>query len=489
VSELPDSWAMGTISDLVDVAPKSHCTDSTVVGFVPMNRMGKTFRDIPTFETRKWSEVKKGYTHFADGDVLVARITPCFENGKAGIARGLPNGLGAGSTEYVVLRPKVGVATSEYVLARLKTDEFLFAGARAMTGAVGQQRVPKSVIESYPVPIAPFPEQQRISLKLTALLADVDACRERLDRVPQILKKFREAVLEAAVSGRLTEEWRIAQAIDLDAWSTASVESLCTTTFDGPFGSHLKSSDYSDSGIRVVRLENIGHLQFRGELQTFVTRTKYRKLQKHALLKDDVVFSSFVDEVVRVCLIPESLGPAINKADCFCLRISADKASPKFVAYRLATPTTYSDFAAMVRGVTRPRVNISHLKKYEIAVPPIGEQIEIVRRVDNLFEIADSLQRRYLDTVKQVEKLTPSVLAKAFRGELVPQDPNDEPAGEMLERIRIQKENDSTSDRPRRNTTGGSASNRAEVGGHAPAVDGALGKPGRVGTADSVVAD
>ena len=256
----------------------------------------------------------------------------------------------------------------------------------------------------------------------------------QLDRVSRILKKFREAVLEAAVSGRLTEEWK--QSMAGETWTSSSINDLCSTTFDGPFGSHLKSADYSASGIRVVRLENIGHLQFRGDLQTFISRAKYRSLERHTLLKDDVIFSSFVDEEVRVCLVPESLGLAINKADCFCLRIAPEKAIPQFVAFRLATSDTYSDMKAMVRGVTRPRINISHLKGYAITVPPILEQAEIVRRVDELFAIADRLQRRYENVFSQVEMLTPSVLAKAFRGELVPQDPNDEPTAEMLERVR-----------------------------------------------------
>jgi len=290
------------------------------------------------------------------------------------------------------------------------------------------------------VPIPPGPEQTRIADKLDSLIEQIRHCRERIDRVPQILKRFREGVLEAAVSGRLTEEWR--QRTAGSTWTSSSINDLCRTTFDGPFGSNLKSADYSASGIRVVRLENIGHLQFRGDLQTFISCTKYRSLEKHTLLKDDVVFSSFVDEEVRVCLVPESLGPAINKADCFCLRIAPEKAIPQFVAYRLATPDTYSDMKAMVRGVTRPRINISHLKGYAIGVPPILEQAEIVRRVNELFAIADRMKRRFEDVSLQVENLTPSVLTKAFRGELVPQDTNDEPAGEMLEQFRIKPEAD-----------------------------------------------
>jgi type I restriction enzyme S subunit len=202
------------------------------------------------------------------------------------------------------------------------------------------------------------------------------------------------------------------------SWSSTSIASLCATAFDGPFGSNLKSADYSESGVRVVRLENIGHLHFREQLRTFITRAKYRSLAKNTLFENDVVFSSFVDEEVRVCLIPRALGLAINKADCFCLRIDRAKALPQFIAYRLATPDTYADFRGMVRGVTRPRINISHLKKYAIAVPPISEQLRIVKSLDSLIGSVDKCRAR-LDRVRQIlMKFREAVLEAAVTGRL-----------------------------------------------------------------------
>jgi type I restriction enzyme S subunit len=201
-------------------------------------------------------------------------------------------------------------------------------------------------------------------------------------------------------------------------WSSTSIENLCKTIFDGPFGSNLKSADYSESGVRVVRLENIGHLEFREELRTFIPRAKYLGLAKHALLEDDIVFSSFVDENVRVCLIPKALGVAINKADCFCLRINREKALPRFVAYHLATADTYADIREMVRGVTRPRINISHLKKYEIRVPPIGKQLRIVEKLDSAMGLIKNCRAR-LDRVSQIlRKFREAVLEAAVSGRL-----------------------------------------------------------------------
>jgi type I restriction enzyme S subunit len=146
VSELPPNWALARVGDLVELGPKNDCPDGTEVGFVPLQRLGVDYRSRHTFEPRPWAAVKKGYTHFADGDVLLARITPSFENGKAGIMRGLLNGIGAGSTEYFVCRPIEGVLLPEYLLAHFKTPEFLRDGEQVMSGAVGQQRVPKQYV-------------------------------------------------------------------------------------------------------------------------------------------------------------------------------------------------------------------------------------------------------------------------------------------------------------------------------------------------------
>jgi type I restriction enzyme S subunit len=291
--------------------------------------------------------------------------------------------------------------------------------------------------DAYQVDIVlpPQTEQKRIADKLDAILAQVNACRERLDRVPAILKCFRQAVLAAATSGTLTEEYREDQV--LDDWQTASVEAVASEVFDGPFGSNLKSKDYSEAGVRVVRLENIGWLNFIADKETFIPREKYEVLRKHTLRAKDVLFSSFIAEEVRVCLLPDELSEqAINKADCFCVRTDPSVCLPEFLALRLACHSTFLALEQEVHGATRPRINLRQLKEFTFELPPLSEQREIVRCVEALFTSADRLEDRYSAARAQVERLTPALLAKAFCGELVPQDPNDEPASVLLERIR-----------------------------------------------------
>jgi type I restriction enzyme S subunit len=311
--------------------------------------------------------------------------------------------------------------------------------------------VETKLLERLLLPLAPLNEQRRIAAKLDTTLAAVDACRQRLDGVAAILKRFRQAVLAAATSGELTREWREERGFFTESWSQASVIDISDQVFDGPFGSNLKSEDYTTQGFRVVRLENISHLHFQEEKRTFVSSEKFALLQKHVLFENDILFSSFVDEDVRTCLLPSALsGMSINKADCFCIRVNRNLCLPGFVVSVLSCRTTFRSLDGLVHGATRPRINLKQLKSLSIALPSLQEQYQILRRQEQLFTLANQLETRLTAARKIVDRLTPALLAKAFRGELVPQDPNDEPASVLLERIRAARQAEATAAKPLR---------------------------------------
>jgi type I restriction enzyme S subunit len=343
VSGLPPNWVLARVGDLVELGPKNDCPDDTEVGFVPLQRLGVDYRSRHTFEPKPWSIVKKGYTHFADGDVLLARITPSFENGKAGIVRDLPNGIGAGSTEYFVCRPLKGVLLPEYLLAHFKTPQFLRDGEQVMSGAVGQQRVPKQYVLDSELRLAPFNEQKRIADKLDAVLAQVDACRERLDRVPAILKRFRQTVLTAAAAGKLTEEWREAHDVSLISKAkesvTASREGLppgwwwsCPEEIKareryslaiGPFGSNLKVKDYRPTGVPLVFVKEIRTRNFGGLGTKFISEEKALELAAHTISGGDLLITKMGDPPGDTAIYPKGAPDAVITADCIKLRVRA----------------------------------------------------------------------------------------------------------------------------------------------------------------------
>lgn len=172
--ELPAGWKWLSLAQVAFVNPRNAAADSLEVSFVPMAYIGTRFDDQHGQEPRLWGELKQGFTHFAEGDIGVAKITPCFENGKACVFSNLVNGLGAGTTELHVVRPITGTLDPRYVLAYLKSPQFLLVGETKMTGTAGQKRLPKDFVEANPFPLPPLAEQRRIVAKVDELMALCD---------------------------------------------------------------------------------------------------------------------------------------------------------------------------------------------------------------------------------------------------------------------------------------------------------------------------
>jgi len=210
-SELPEGWKFVSFEDVLEINPSKPPKDivppDTSVAFVPMPAVDAVSGEITEPEIRPISEVRKGYTAFRNDDVIFAKITPCMENGKAAVARNLLNNLGFGSTEFIVFRSK-GAILPDYLYHYIRQESYRKLAESNMTGSVGQKRVPKDFVQNSFIPLPSLPEQHRIVSAIEALFARLDATNEKLDRVPEIMKKFRQSVLAAACDGRLTEDWR-----------------------------------------------------------------------------------------------------------------------------------------------------------------------------------------------------------------------------------------------------------------------------------------
>ena len=205
---------------------------------------------------------------------------------------------------------------------------------------------------------------------------------------------------------------------DAGQWRYTAVADVAITVFDGPFGSNLKTSDYTSEGVRVMRLENIGHLRLFSDKEAYVSLGKYEGLKRHTLEPNDILFSSFIDDKIRVCLFPGLPTIAINKSDCFCIRVDLSRCSPQFLMYRLACRSTFEQLEATVHGATRPRISLSQLKATEFGLPPLPEQRRIVAKIDSL-SAKSKRARDHLDHIPRlVEKYKQAILAAAFRGEL-----------------------------------------------------------------------
>jgi len=177
------------------------------VSFVPMAAVSDTLGEIETPQVRPYGQIKRGFTHFQTGDVIFAKITPCMENGKMAVARGLKNGVGFGSSEFHVIRPHEFVSR-DFLFYFLVRSDFRKEAERNMTGSAGQRRVPTTYIKEATLPLPPLNEQRRIVEKIEELFTKLDAGVWSLEQARTQLKSYRRSVLKAAVEGELSREWR-----------------------------------------------------------------------------------------------------------------------------------------------------------------------------------------------------------------------------------------------------------------------------------------
>jgi type I restriction enzyme S subunit len=177
--QLPKSWAVAKIGDVYTINPRNSADDKTEAGFVPMTNIHDGYNNSFSFELRNWGAIKTGFTHFRNGDIVVAKISPCLENRKSAVISGLPNGIGAGTTELHVFRQKN--INPLYGLMFFKTNNFIQSCTSSFNGAVGQQRVSTKVITDLEIPIPPIAEQQRIVDKVNELFTILDGIQNSLD--------------------------------------------------------------------------------------------------------------------------------------------------------------------------------------------------------------------------------------------------------------------------------------------------------------------
>jgi type I restriction enzyme S subunit len=460
VRELPAGWVETTLGDItVDRAQRVPATNEQFqyVDIASIDRLTKRItspqllwgRDAPS---RARKEIRAG-------DVLVSMTRPNLN----AVALVPPEfDLQIASTGFDVLR-SIGIEP-RWLFYVVRSQSFIDRMSELVQGAL-YPAVRSKDVRGYVAPLAPLNEQKRIADKLDAILVRVDACRERLDRVPAILKRFRQAVLAAATSGQLTEEWREMHDPNSKAiysWKEVALSDLCESSFYGPrFG----KDEYTQSNpgvptIRTTDMTRDGRIEITKDTPKVIVpqdKVEHFRVQKGDLLVTRTgsigVMAVFEDDYL-----------AIPSAYLIRFRFSPQVLS-RYVFYCLMAPAGQERLGLSTTAITQPNVNAEAIKRIKVQFPSIDEQHEIVRRVEALFAYANRLEACYAATRAKVEHLTPALLAKAFRGELVPQDPNDEPASILLERIRTAREASEGTSAPKRRKGGNrpKASQKAEV--------------------------
>ena len=202
--KVPNSWDIVSVSDLFLLNPKSELNDNMKVGFIPMALVEDGFSRNHFFEERTWKDVNRGYCHFQNGDIGVAKISPCFENRKSTIFKNLPNNYGAGTTELVILRPIKVYA--KFYLYLFKSDWYLKEGTKYFKGVVGQQRVHKEIFTDLHIPLPPFAEQQRIVEEIEYWFALIDQIEQDKSDLQTAIRQTKSKILDLAIHGKLVPQ-------------------------------------------------------------------------------------------------------------------------------------------------------------------------------------------------------------------------------------------------------------------------------------------
>lgn len=444
-SDFTQGWTTSRLDAIAEINPRhsNKLDESQLVTFLPMPAISESSPDFDPSAERPLADVRKGYTHFADGDVLFAKITPCMENGKGAVATGLKNGLGCGSTELHVIRP-LGAVDAHYVYRFLQQESVRQDAAEKFTGSAGQLRVPSSFIAELELPLPPLAEQRRIVAKLEELLGKVSSSQQRLSRIPSLLKRFRQSVLAAACSARLTADWREENSTEVASvpaesgkrplppiaddeqlfeapptWQWCRLGTLAAFINGDRGKNYPNKSEYVPEGMAFI---NTGHIRPDGSLSSetmhFLTRGKFDSLGSGKIKRGDLVYCLRGATLGKTAFVePYEEGAIASSLVIIRLNAFADR---KFAYYVLTSPYGKELVGRFDNGSAQPNLSADSVKNYTFPLPSLSEQQEIVRRVEKLFAFADQIEARLKLAQSHVDRLTQSLLRKAFRGELVP---------------------------------------------------------------------
>ena len=398
-------WRIKAIGELCVIKPpkseaRAALAPSDPVSFVPMEDLPSASKFLSPSRERSLSEVIGGYTYFADGDVLLAKITPCFENGKLGVAANLTNGVGFGSSEYLVLRPD-STLSSQWLYYYLSRKSFRVEGASRMSGAVGHKRVPQEFLERYPIPVPPLTEQERIVAILDQASEAIETAKENAEKSELNAQELFDSYLGGifATGGK--------------GWVSGKLASFCREITVGHVGSMAKR--YVASGIPFLRSQNIRAFDVSLTNVVYIDEVFHAALSKSKLAPNDVA-------IVRTgypgtaAVIPESLKRA-NCADLVIVR-PLPSLNPHFLAAFFNSSYGKSLVGGKLVGAAQKHFNVTAAKEATLHVPPLEQQNEIVEQIAVIRAEADRLAAIYHQKLVALDMLRESTMSQAFNGNL-----------------------------------------------------------------------
>lgn len=512
MDELPASWDEATLSEIAQLNPgvdKSDIDANAMVNFVSMPAVAPETGKIDVSELRPFSSTKSGYTAFLTGDVLFAKITPCMENGKMAVVPILSKTYGFGSTEFHVLRPYAGMDAS-YIYHFVSSLRFRADAEHEMTGAVGQKRVPVRYLSECIIPLPPVNEQRRITEKVERLFAELDRGVESLRRAKERLNLYRQSVLKHAFEGHLTADWRAKNPDKLEdpetllssikvererlyetalaewrkavqkwkesgeggrrprkpnqpiwpeppnfaslrplpkSWRYASFEAIAHSIRNG-----ISAKPDGTGELKIFRISAVRPMSF--DLSDYRRISdKTGKLQAYRLKYGDLLFSRYNGSraYVGVSALYRGDGSHVYPDKLIRCAITSEFIDAGYMEKATNCGESRSHLEKRIRTTAgQSGISGTDLKTMPVPLCSIEEQKEIARLLDSKITKIDALSHEIETQLARAQSLRQSILKQAFSGKLVPQDPDDEPASVLLERIKAEKSARLAEQKPRR---------------------------------------
>ena len=381
---------MAKLGEVCLINPKS-CTlrDDTEVSFIPMTKVGE-HGEFDASEIKNYSEVKKGFTNFQNGDILFAKITPCMENGKGAIAHNMKNGIGFGSTEFHVLRPDTDKITSEWLYYLTTWKTFRKEAEKNMTGSAGQKRVPKTFLENYVVNL-PDIDTQKSENKILRKVDDLIFLRKQ-----QLVK------LDELVKARFVEMFGDVLLNSMQ-WPEKTLENMADIVSGITKGRKTAEADLQEVPYMAVSNVKDGYIDWTTVKTILATR---QEIEQYRLMPDDILMTEGgdPDKVGRGAIIKVPLKNSIHQNHIFRVRLDEQEILPSFFAEYLRHQKAKRYFLGCAKQTTGiASINMRQLRALPTLVPPLSLQKQFAAFVERVDQQKQTVQQS-LEKLKLMKK-------------------------------------------------------------------------------------
>jgi len=425
IKALPKDWQVIRLKRIASLNPSKKeiygLKENTEVTFLPMEAVSASW-EVDYSHVRPIDEVRGGYTYFRNGDILVAKITPCFENGKGAMVLECVNGVGFGTTEFHVIRSPE-TSTTRYLSYVVRSHRFKTEGEAMMTGAAGQKRISDDYIKNFEICLPPLNKREAISTFLDRKTAAIDTLITKKQRLIELLEEKRAALINQAVTKGLNPDVPMKDSgipwigEIPEHWEVSRLGFVALSIQTGPFGSQLHAADYVDGKTPTVNPINIQNGRIVPDYQKTVDSETLKRLSRHKLKVGDLVFARR-GELGRCGLVEKDAEGWLCGTGSMKVCLKQKRSFPPYLNLFISLKSVASWLSLESVGSTMDNLNTSILTRLPVLIPPKSEQIEIFEKVKFHDNHIDQIIQKVFTQIQKLQEYRQSLITAAVTGKL-----------------------------------------------------------------------